>query len=148
MQPNKEDMARLWDMLDAARAAMQFTGDKRFEEFLADRMVRNAVERNLEIIGEAARCISQAFRDAHPEIPWRAIIALRNVLSHEYGEIPLRTPLVLVYSTACRPDPATGRCRSQKSPRERPLIFNQFAHRANFFIRVLGLAILRIHPAL
>jgi len=87
MQPNKEDMARLWDMLDAAQAAMQFTGGKRFEEFLADRMVRNAVERNLEIIGEAARCVSQAFRDANPEIPWRAIIALRNVLTHEYSEI-------------------------------------------------------------
>jgi uncharacterized protein with HEPN domain len=87
MQPNKEDMARLWDMLDAAQAAMQFTRDRQFEEFLADRMVRNAVERNLEIIGEAARCVSQAFRDAHPEIPWRAIIALRNVLTHEYGEI-------------------------------------------------------------
>jgi uncharacterized protein with HEPN domain len=87
MQPNKGDMARLWDMLDAAQAAVQFTSGKRFEEFLADRMVRNAVERNLEIIGEAARCVSQTFRNAHPEIPWRAIIALRNVLTHEYGEI-------------------------------------------------------------
>jgi len=87
MQPNKQDMARLWDMLDAARAAVQFTCDRQFEDFLANRMVRNAVERNLEIIGEAARCVSQTFRDGHPEIPWRAIIALRNVLSHEYGDI-------------------------------------------------------------
>jgi uncharacterized protein with HEPN domain len=87
MRPNKKDMARLWDMLDAARAVIQFTRDKRFEDFMADRMVRNAVERNLEIIGEAARCVSQAFRKSHPEIPWRAIIALRNVLAHEYGEI-------------------------------------------------------------
>ena len=87
MRPNEQDMARLWDMLDAAQAAMQFTHDRRFEDFLADRMVRNAVERNLEIIGGAAGCVSQAFRDSHPEIPWRAIIALRNVLAHEYGEI-------------------------------------------------------------
>ena len=87
MRPEKEDMARLWDMLDAARAAIQFTSDRRFEDFLKERMVRNAVERNLEIIGEAARCVSQVFRDAHPEIPWRAIIALRNVLTHKYGEI-------------------------------------------------------------
>jgi len=87
MRPNKQDMARLWDMLDAARAIIQFTRDKRFEDFIADRMVRNAVERNLEIIGEAARCVSQAFRESHPEIPWKAIIALRNVLAHEYGEI-------------------------------------------------------------
>ena len=87
MQLNKEDAARLWDMLDAARAALLFTRDRQFEDFLKDRMVRNAVERNLEIIGEAARCVSQPFRDAHPEIPWKAIVALRNVLAHEYGEI-------------------------------------------------------------
>ncbi|HUT47543.1 MAG TPA: DUF86 domain-containing protein [Sedimentisphaerales bacterium] len=87
MQPDSEDMARLWDMLDAAQAAMQFTNRIQFEDFLADRMVRNAVERNLEIIGEAARCVSQTFRDSLPEIPWRAMIALRNVLTHEYGEI-------------------------------------------------------------
>jgi len=86
MQPDKEDMARLWDMLDAAQAAVQFTCERQFDDFLEDRMVRNAVERNLEIIGEAAKCVSPALRDAHPEIPWRAIIALRNVLAHEYGK--------------------------------------------------------------
>jgi len=87
MQPDSEDMARLWDMLDAARAALQFTNRIQFKDFLADRMVRNAVERNLEIMGEVARCVSQTFRDSLPEIPWRAMIALRNVLTHEYGEI-------------------------------------------------------------
>jgi uncharacterized protein with HEPN domain len=87
MQPDSEDMAFLWDMLDAAQAAMQFTNGIQFEDFLANRMVRNAVERNLEIIGEAARYVSQTFRESVPEIPWRAMIALRNVLTHEYGEI-------------------------------------------------------------
>jgi len=87
MQPESKDMARLWDMLDAARAAMQFTDKMNFEDFLTNRMVRNAVERNLEIIGEAARCVSQTFRESLTEIPWRAMIALRNVLTHEYGEI-------------------------------------------------------------
>ncbi len=87
MQPDRQDMARLWDMLDAARAAVQFTQNRRFQDFLENRMLRNAVERNLEIIGEAARCVSQPFRDSFTDIPWRAIIALRNVLAHEYGEI-------------------------------------------------------------
>jgi uncharacterized protein with HEPN domain len=87
MQPDSEDMARLWDMLDAARAAVQFTDKLQFEDFLEDRMVRNAVERNLEIIGEAARCVSQTFRNSLPDIPWRAMIALRNILTHEYGEV-------------------------------------------------------------
>lgn len=87
MQPNEDDMARLWDMLDAARVTVEFTKEKRFDQFMTDRMLRRAVERNLEIIGEASRHVSQTFRDSIPDIPWRAIIALRNVISHEYGDI-------------------------------------------------------------
>ncbi|MBU4270988.1 MAG: DUF86 domain-containing protein [Planctomycetes bacterium] len=50
-------------------------------------MMRSAVERQIEIIGEAARRISDATRQAHPEIPWRAIVGQRNVLAHEYGAV-------------------------------------------------------------
>lgn len=69
------------------RAGLDFTAGQQFESFLADRKTRNAVERNLEIIGEAAGRASVAFREAHPVIPWKAIIGLRNALIHEYGEI-------------------------------------------------------------
>jgi len=87
MQPDAKDMARLWDMLDAARTAVEFTEPLRFEDFLKDRKTRNAVERNLEIIGEAARRVSAKTCARCPDIPWRSIIGLRNVLAHEYGEI-------------------------------------------------------------
>ena len=50
-------------------------------------MLRAAVERNIEIIGEAARRISEELKQEHPEIPWRKIIAQRNVLIHEYDDI-------------------------------------------------------------
>lgn len=50
-------------------------------------MLRSAVERQIEIIGEAARRVSDDFRVAHPEIAWRPIIAQRHILAHEYGEI-------------------------------------------------------------
>ncbi len=50
-------------------------------------MLRAAVERNLGIIGEAARRISKELKQEHPEIPWRKIIAQRNVLIHEYDDI-------------------------------------------------------------
>ncbi len=46
-----------------------------------------AVERAVEIIGEAARRLSDDFKENHPEVPWRSIIGQRNVLAHEYGEI-------------------------------------------------------------
>lgn len=87
MQPDAKDMARLWDILDAARTAVEFTGGVGFEDFLRDRKTRNAVERNLEIIGEAARCVSRETRESLSSIPWRSMIGLRNALAHEYGEI-------------------------------------------------------------
>ena len=71
MRPEPKDMAYLWDMLDAARAIMQFIQGRSLEDLLADRMLRSAVERNLEIIGEAARRVSEKTRDGIPDIPWK-----------------------------------------------------------------------------
>lgn len=87
MPPDVKDMSRLWDMLDCARAVIEFTQGCRFDEFLKDRMRRGAVERNLEIIGEAAGRVSMKTREDYPAIAWRSMIGLRNVLAHEYGEI-------------------------------------------------------------
>ena len=52
-------------------------------------MAQDAVLRNLEIIGEASRRLDQTFRNAHPEIPWRDIAGLRNVLIHDYPGVNL-----------------------------------------------------------
>lgn len=87
MQPEAKDAAYLWDMFDAARAVQHFVTSRSFSDYVADRMLRGAVERHIEIIGEAASRISPAFRQAHPEIPWHRIVAQRNALAHEYGEI-------------------------------------------------------------
>lgn len=87
MPRNIKDIARLWDMLDAARTVVEFTAGLDFEHYAADRKTRNAVERNLEIIGEAARHVSEETRSRYPEIPWTSIDGLRNIIAHEYGEI-------------------------------------------------------------
>ena len=87
MRPEERDAALLWDMLDAARAVRDFTLGVTFEVYAADRRVQFAVERGLEILGEAARHVSAEVRAAHPEIPWSGIVGQRNVLAHEYGEI-------------------------------------------------------------
>ena len=50
-------------------------------------MVHDAVCRNLEIIGEAARRFDDAFRVAHAEIPWRAMTDVRNILIHAYDRV-------------------------------------------------------------
>ncbi len=87
MPPSDRDVAYLWDMPDAAEAIRDFVAGKAVGDYLADRMLRGAVERNVEIIGEAANHVSQRFQDKHPAIPWKKIIAQRHVLAHEYGEI-------------------------------------------------------------
>jgi|GEM_PF-3558878 uncharacterized protein with HEPN domain len=72
MPADRDDRACLWDMLTAARAVQTFVEDRAFEDYVADLMLRSAVERQLKIIGEAARRVSKPFQDAHLEIPWAA----------------------------------------------------------------------------
>lgn len=87
MQPDKRDAGYLWDMLEAARSAREFTIEASFHQYLHDKKLRMAVERAVEIIGEAANRVSKQFRDAHPEIPWQKIVGQRHVIIHEYGDL-------------------------------------------------------------
>ena len=87
MQPETRDPAYLWDILQAAKDISDFVADMTFEQFATDKKTRFAVERQLLVIGEAANHVSAHFRNEHPEIPWPKMIAQRNVLAHEYGEI-------------------------------------------------------------
>lgn len=74
-------------MLEAARQIINFTREATLAEYSKNRMLHLAVERAVEIIGEAANRVSPDFQRAHPEIPWRKIVDQRNVLVHEYGEV-------------------------------------------------------------
>jgi uncharacterized protein with HEPN domain len=87
MRPDDRDAGYLLDMLQHAQGVARAIRGRTLEEYVHDEDLRLLVERRLEIIGEAARRVSEAFRSAHPEIRWRKIIAQRNVLAHEYGEI-------------------------------------------------------------
>lgn len=57
------------------------------QQYLADRKLQLALERLIEIIGEAARNVSKTFRNLHPDILWQKIVAQRHVLAHDYGDI-------------------------------------------------------------
>jgi uncharacterized protein with HEPN domain len=87
----QRDDAYLLDVLIAARKALKFLAGMTWEEFGRSELHQNAVMRPLEIIGEAARRVSQQTRDAHPEIPWEQMIGLRNRLIHEYFRVNLAT---------------------------------------------------------
>jgi uncharacterized protein with HEPN domain len=56
-------------------------------EFSENSMMQDAILRNLEILGEAAKNLSQNARDNLPEIDWKGIIGMRNLLAHEYFRI-------------------------------------------------------------
>ena len=87
MRPDERDAAYLWDMLDSSKTLHSFVTGVTFYSYTQDKKLQLAVERALEIIGEAARRVSESYRQEHREIPWPSIIAQRNVLAHEYGEI-------------------------------------------------------------
>ena len=87
MRPSERDAAYLWDMLQACRELTEFTADTELEDFIADRKLCLAVERCLEIIGEAAGRVTPEFQDREPSIAWRQIKGMRNILAHEYGQI-------------------------------------------------------------
>lgn len=59
------------------------------DTFFANPMVQDAVIRNLEVIGEAAKRIPSDYRDANPAVPWRSLAALRDVLIHQYEGVSL-----------------------------------------------------------
>lgn len=81
------DAAHMRDMLEYARDVVRFTAGLSFPEYLADRMRQLAVERGVEIVGEAANRVSAAGRTSHSSIPWRKIIDQRHVLAHDYNDI-------------------------------------------------------------
>ncbi len=86
----QRDEAYLLDILIAARKALRFLEGMSWEDFQQSELHQNAVMRPLEIIGEAARRVSQQTRDAHPEIPWEEMIGMRNRLIHEYFRVNLK----------------------------------------------------------
>ena len=87
MPLSERDRALISDMLDSARLINTYVQGLSSDQYLADRKTQLAVERLIEIIGEAARKISEDVRLNEANIPWRGIIGQRNVLAHEYGEV-------------------------------------------------------------
>ena len=87
MPLNENDLSFLIDIVDCIFDINEFTKEIEFYEFEKDKMRKLAVERQLEIIGQAANKITKETQDNLKNIPWSNIIGLRNKLAHDYGEI-------------------------------------------------------------
>jgi len=74
-------------MLEAINNIEEFTSGISKDLLFADKMRYFAVVKNVEIIGEAANMLTNEFRESHTELPWRAIVGMRNVIVHDYVNI-------------------------------------------------------------
>ena len=82
--PEREWRFYVDDMIKFATKVLTYSADLDQDAFIASGLIYDAVLRNLELIGEAATHIPERVRIAHPEVPWRLIIATRNQLIHAY----------------------------------------------------------------
>lgn len=74
-------------MRDYAAEAVELLGERSADDLQADRVLQLALVRLVEVIGEAASKVPAEFREAHPDVPWREAITMRNLLVHGYDII-------------------------------------------------------------
>lgn len=84
----KDDLAYLLHIRDAIVRVLEYTRDGE-HAFLADTKTQDAVIRNIEIIGEATKNLSEGLKGANADIPWKQIAGMRDTLIHRYFGVKL-----------------------------------------------------------
>ena len=79
----------LEDILTSISRIEEYTQKLSFENFRSDQKTVDAVVRNLEVIGEAAKNIPESFTGKHSDLPWREMVSMRNKIIHEYFGIDI-----------------------------------------------------------
>jgi len=85
----KDDQVYLVHILEAITKIERYTCDLDIESFLDTDLIQDAVIRQLEIIGEAAKNVSQATRSLSSDIPWKDMAGMRDILIHQYFGVDL-----------------------------------------------------------
>lgn len=84
-----DDLSYLTDILQAAKLVVSFVQGVDEQAFYQDVMRQSAVIRQIEVMGEATKRLSDTFRNEHPSIPWRKIAGMRDILIHAYDHVDL-----------------------------------------------------------
>ncbi|MHB1157529.1 MAG: HepT-like ribonuclease domain-containing protein [Phycisphaerales bacterium] len=85
-----DDIIRIRHIIEAAEEALSFCDGMSESDFLADRRTQRAVVQCIEVIGEAARMVSQPAREQLPTVPWHQIVGMRHRIVHVYFDIDLK----------------------------------------------------------
>lgn len=80
----REDTAIIQDIKEAVHRIMSYTSKMEYDDFLQDYKTQDAVVRNIEILGEAAKLLSDETKRNYPNIPWKDIAGTRDKLIHDY----------------------------------------------------------------
>ena len=85
----RKDADLVADISDAARRIGEYIRGMAFEEFARDTKTQDAVVRNIEIVGEAVKLLSAGFKRNHPDVPWKQMAGMRDVIIHRYFGVAL-----------------------------------------------------------
>ncbi|HUS48748.1 MAG TPA: DUF86 domain-containing protein [Candidatus Paceibacterota bacterium] len=85
----KDDLAFIKHLLDSINAIEEFSKNMNKDKLMSDRLKRSAIVREIEIIGEAVKNISESLKNKHPEIEWKEIVGTRDKMIHHYFGVDL-----------------------------------------------------------
>jgi len=96
MREKARDKGRLEDIIEYSNNVTMLIKGYTLEQLVADKRTFYSVMKNVEVVGEASYMLTKAFKNAHPETPWKVVQGMRHVLVHDYANIVSET----LYDTA------------------------------------------------
>ena len=111
----RSDADRLNDILEATAKIKERVPDS-IDAFLGDEVIQVWAIHHLQVIGEAARGVSQSLKERHPDVPWPEIVALRNILEREYLGLNLRQVWTMIQKDLPKLEAQVLRIRSRIAP--------------------------------